>query len=128
MWWMNSFLIQLVAVASSLVLAFPPGWCSGFMRHDRAEPAPAQATCCHRTAHEQPCESKEAPADPRVECCCARDVALPERSVQPTDIIALPLVADSPLADLGLPVRGEAADAPFRSGPRLHVLQCVWRC
>jgi hypothetical protein len=125
---MNSFLFRLVAVASSLVLALPPGWCG--VMHGRAEPAPVQPTCCHGTAHERPSESKEAPADSPVECCCARDVGLPERPVQPTDILALtlPPVADGPLADLGLPGRGAAAAAPTRSGPRLHVLQRVWRC
>lgn len=127
---MNSFLLQLVALASSVVLALPPGWCSGFMRHDRAEPAPVQTTCCQRTAHDKPSEQEETPVDSSVQCCCERDATLPEKSVQPTDTpaLALPLVAGAILADLSRNAGGEAAETPFPSGPRLHVLQCVWRC
>lgn len=127
---MNSFLLKLVAVASSLVLALPPGWCSGFMRHEGAVPAPAKTACCHQTAKDQPSGSKQPPAAPAVECCCQREATVPEKSAQPTEVssLALPLVADDALADLSVLARGEAAAAPFRSGPRPHALQCVWRC
>lgn len=127
---MKSVLLQLVAAASSLVLALPPGWCGAFLRHDRAEPAPVQATCCHRTAQRHPSNSEQVPVRPTVECCCQREATVPEKSVPPTEVstLALPLVADNALADLSVLARGEAAAAPFRSGPRLHALQCVWRC
>ena len=126
---MNSRIVQLVAVAASLVLALPPGWCSGLMRRNTAELTPAKAACCHRTGDHQPSGSQKAPTKPALECCCAWQATVPENSVQPGDTPApaLPLVvADVP------PVRvwlvGESVIAPFHCGPRLHVLQCVWRC
>src|SRR5438270_558802 len=83
-----------VGPASSLVVALPPGWCSGFMRHEGAVPAPAKAACCHQTAKDQPSESKQPPAAPTVECCCQREATVPGKSVQPTEVssLALPLV------------------------------------
>lgn len=128
---MHPLLLRLVAVASSLVLALPPGWCSGFMRHERAAPTPAPAptTCCHHTAKGQPSEPEQPPAPPTVECCCQRDATVPEKSVQPTDApaLVLPLVVELP-AEIGGQARCEAAGVLVPPGPRLHVLQCVWRC
>ena len=123
---MNSLFLQLVAVATSLVLALPPGWCSGLMRHEQAESVPAKATCCHL---DQPCDSQEAPVTPTVECCCSWDATVPEKSVQPSETpnFVLPLVIAGFTPDLGC-LAGESLIAPFYSGPRLHVLQCVWRC
>jgi hypothetical protein len=130
---MQPLLLRLVAVVSSLVLALPPGWCGGFMRHERAVPAPsappAKTTCCHHTATDQPSEPEQPPAPPTVECCCQRDATVPEKSVQPTDApaLVLPLVIELP-ADLGGQSRYESAGVLLPPHPRLHVLQCVWRC
>lgn len=123
---MNSFVFQLVALATSLVLALPPGWCSGLMQHEPAQSAPVKATCCHQ---DKPCDSQEAPARPTIECCCSWDATAPEKSVQPTDTPtpALPVVVAGRTPNLGC-LAGESVIAPFHSGPRLHVLQCVWRC
>src|SRR5262245_18290358 len=95
---MRSFLLQLVAAASSLVLALPPGSCGALMWPDRAEPAPAEATCCHRMAQDHPSKPEQVPSRRTVECCCQRDATVPEKSVQPPDAPAsvLPLVAETP--------------------------------
>jgi hypothetical protein len=123
---MNSLFVKLAAVASSFVLALPPGWCSGLMQHDQAKPAPAKAVCCHE---DNPCDSQEAPAEPTIECCCSWEATVPEKSGQLTDAasLGLPLVVAGFTPDLDW-LASESVIAPFHSGPRLHVLQCVWRC
>jgi hypothetical protein len=126
---MKSVLLQLLAVANSAVLALPPGWCGAFMRHDRVQPAPVQATCCHRAAQGHPSKSEQVPSRPTVECCCQRDATVPEKPVHLPDAppLALPLVADIPAMLVGQP-HGETAGVFVSPGPPLHVLQCVWRC
>jgi hypothetical protein len=126
---MKSALLRIVVCAISLVLALPPGWCGTFLPHDRAEPAPVQGTCCHRTAQGSPPEPKQPPARQTVECCCQRDATVPEKPVQTLDApaLALPLLADT---SPGLVEEADRDTASFllQPGPRLHVLQCVWRC
>jgi len=114
---MNTLGLQLVGIVSAIALILPPGWCSASMQHDRAEPVPT--TCCHPT-------QDQAPAGPTVECCCSRATTLPEKSVQVTGTpdLAPASVADVPVSDF----EEQASETPFRSGPRLHVLKCVWRC
>jgi hypothetical protein len=100
------------------------------MRPDRAAPAPAQTTCCHhRTAQDRPSEPKELPARPGVECCCQRDVTVPEKPVEPPEpaALVLPPVADMPAVLVGQ-AHGDTAGLVLPPGPRLHVLQCEWRC
>lgn len=128
---MQHFLYQLFAVTTSLILALPPGSCGAFVQHDRADSAPVKkASCCHETASEAPCESGHSPAKPSVKCCCGRDAALPETSVQPTsshDLALAPVAAYASL-NVGSLQGGAAAVNPAHSGPRLQILLCVWRC
>ena len=128
---MGVFLHHLIAVATSLILALPPGSCSLFVPHDRADSAPAnKASCCHDEAPTPPCESGNSPSKPSVKCCCVRDAALPEKSVQPTETheMALALVADYVPLDSESLVSGVKGFKPFPPGPRLQILLCVWRC
>lgn len=128
---MQPFLHQLLAVTTSLILALPPGSCGAFVQHDRADFAPVKkVSCCHETAPTSPCESGNSPASPGIKCCCGRDAALPEKSVQPTDThdLALAAVADYFPLNIGTLQSGAAAVHPAHSGPRLQILLCVWRC
>lgn len=128
---MNTLLYQLIAIATSLVLAVPPGSCGGFMQHGGAGSAPVkQASCCHETAPERPCNSGNSPSKPSVKCCCERDVALPEKSAQTTDSldVAFAIVADHVPMNVGTLLSSHAAVFPVHSGPRLQILLCVWRC
>ena len=126
---MTAFLHRFVAVAVSLVLAVPPESCSVIKQHDLAESAPVKATCCHQTTPHRPCDSGNVPTQPSVQCCCAQDAALPQKSVKPTDTLTLAFsaIANHLSPDLGS-FWGETAITAIRCGPRLHVLQCVWRC
>jgi hypothetical protein len=128
---MHTFLHQLLAVAMSLVLALPPGSCGAVVQHDRADSAPVKkASCCHETAHSRPCNSENTPSKPMVQCCCVRDTALPEKSVQPTDSLdlAFVVVAEHFTMNVGSLLGSHAAVIPAHSGPRLQILLCVWRC
>src|SRR5690242_15489973 len=95
---MRPALLQLVAVASSLVLALPPGWCCPPVRHLRAEAAPAPATCCHRAAPTRPADPEPLPAPPKAECCCQWDATVPEQPVQQDRpaVLAGPLMSGDP--------------------------------
>ena len=128
---MSVFLHQLVAVLTSLILALPPGSCCVFVHHDRADSAPEnEASCCHKTAPNRPCEPKNVPAQPNLKCCCVQDAALPQKSVQPTDThdLAFAVVAHHVPLNIGS-TSGDVTDfTPIRSGPNLQILLCVWRC
>ena len=128
---MTAFLQQLVAVVTSMILALPPGSCSVFVDNDRADSAPVKkASCCHKTAPKPPCDSGDSPTKPSVKCCCERDAALPEKSVQPTEThdLAFNVVADYVPVNVGSLLSGDAEFTPVRSGPSLQILLCVWRC
>lgn len=126
---MHFLLHQLLAVATSLILALPPGSCSAFVRNDRADPV-KKVSCCHETAHNRPCSSENYPSMPSVKCCCERDAALPENSVQPTESLDLSLanVANHVPTNVGTLLGSHAAVIAANSGPRLQVLLCVWHC
>jgi hypothetical protein len=126
---MKSLLLQFVAIASTFVLSLPPGWCGGFVRHQRVVPALAQTTCCHHTAKDQWSESKHPSGSSRAECCCQWDATVLPKPVQPTKDSALVLsfVVDVP-ADLGVHDSFETTSILLNLSPRRHVLQCVWRC
>ena len=128
---MNPLLHQLIAVATTLILALPPGSCGDFVQHDRTDSAPVKkVSCCHETSHKRPCNSGNFPSKTSVKCCCERDAALPEKSAHPTDSLGLAftVVADHREWHLDNLLGGRAAVIPARSGPRLQILLCVWRC
>lgn len=128
---MNTLLHHLIAVATSLILALPPGSCGAYVQHDRADSAPVKkASCCHETAHKRPCDSGNSPSKPSVKCCCERDAALPVKSINPTDSLAFDysVVADHFSMNVGTLLGIHAAAIPAHSGPRLQILLCVWRC
>lgn len=127
---MNVFLHQLLAVATSLILALPPGSCGVFRHQDRAETAPVKASCCHTTTSDRPCDSDKAPSQPSVKCCCAYDATLPEKSAQPTNSIdsAFVVAVDSLSLNGGSQVMAVTELAPLPAGPPLQILLCVWRC
>src|SRR5262245_29823616 len=83
-WGVNTLLQQFVAVATSLILALPPGSCSVFQPHDRDDSRPT-TKCCHQTSPNTPCDSEKTPAQPSVKCCCVQDAPLPQKAVEPTD-------------------------------------------
>jgi hypothetical protein len=116
---MRWFILQLVAVASTVALALPPGACSLLMHEAQVE----QASCCHPKPH------KPAPHAPAERCCCAQDSTLPEKSaVAPVSLdLLLHLAFMPPVAERGVVAAGVRETLPI-FGPRLHVLKCVWRC
>ncbi len=146
---MNALLPKLVTLAASLVLALTPGMCCGLVLACRAGSSLAQQACCQpskapncrvkcglartaccdQTAKHGTCPSHDTPDRPCNSCCGIRDVTLPEKTIPQTESSnpVLPVVADNS-SNLGSGAGGEAAPAFAHAGPRLHVLQCVWRC
>ncbi len=132
---MNCVIRQLIAVATTLLLASPPGFCSVFAPHssatrqasERVSPAPS-ARCCRSCPVDAPSDSREQPAESGWRCCCARDAQLPQKpvpapdSVEATAFVTLDVLIEC--SSLTVP----AGYLPVPSGPRLHVLLCVWRC
>src|SRR6266702_4723916 len=96
---MNAPCRSLVAVATSVILALPPGACSVFLRHARADSsAPVKSSCCHKSAPAAPCHPAKAPARPNLKCCCAHDDALPDKPGEPA--VTLDLAFDGMMAHL----------------------------
>src|ERR1022692_2323666 len=127
---MNALLHQFVAVVTGLVLALPPGSCVLVPYHREDSVPVKESSCSHKTAPKPPCDSGNSPATPSVKCCCAQDTALPEKPVQPNDTpdLAYAIVADHVSLNDGSLLGSDAAFPPVRSGPRLQILLCVWRC
>src|SRR5262245_5409185 len=119
---MKSVRLQLAAVLSSFLLVLPPGWCAGVTHPGHATSA-ASVTCCHS---EQPSKTAPCPASPTVRCCCHHDLATPKRLVwlAPVDTAVQPLFLDAPTEVAGR----SGSPISIHPGPRLHLLQCVWRC
>jgi hypothetical protein len=125
---MISILSKSVVLTLATLLAFPPGWCCGLLQHDMAEAAPTKTECCQHSAPEQP--GDEVPTTPDAECCCSHEAAIPAKATEPTDTPNVVLFTVSDLGDLDLgSERGfDSAVLLYDSGPKLHVLQCVWLC
>jgi hypothetical protein len=127
---MAPLLIQLAAIATSLVLVLPPGWCAVWAQHDVLQRQTIKKTCCHSAGENRPCEAPGTPADPPSgKCCCSWDATVPNEPVKVADAASSPLliVAEAAIKPLGQ-VSGIADNPLDLSGPRLHVLHCVWRC
>jgi len=125
---MKMFLFKLVALASGMTMALPPGWCCGALRAER-ESNSTRKTCCHRRGPIRPSDSGSRPAQPNVQCCCSRDGALPAKRVQHSDapVAAAPAVFCDVVSDPD--TFGREADVfPLLAAPPPHVFQCVWRC
>lgn len=132
---MNCLLRRLIAVATMLLLASPPGFCSVLPAHLSASrqasacvsPTPS-SRCCRSCPADTPADSREQPAESGWRCCCARDAQLPHKpvpapeSVEATAFVTLDALIEC--SSLTVP----ADYLPVPSGPRLHVLLCVWRC
>ena len=127
---MAPFLTRLATVATSLVLALPPGWCAVWTQHGVPQPQPVKISCCHRAKESQPCKAPDSPTDgPSGKCCCSWEATVPNEPVKVADagVLLLMSLAEKTTGSVGQV--GVNADNPLDfSGPRLHVLHCVWRC
>jgi hypothetical protein len=129
---MNVFSTKLVAFLGSILLALPPGWCCKAAGLERAQPAPVQKSrCCDGNAPDQPAQSTNIPCQSS-NCACCRDgnAVVPEKqehldSVTPSFDVVFATDVDAGVRSMSF------VDVPFsviHFGPRLHILQCVWRC
>src|SRR3954471_19156573 len=121
---MYTLIHRMVAVMTSLVLVLPPGWCCRPMEGNRAASEPGKSGCCHKAKPAPPTEPTETPPRRIAECCCSRDATLPEKYSPPLDtpVSSVPVVTAEPgMIEAGEPV------FTVLLGPRLHLLQCVWR-
>ncbi len=123
---MNVRLIRLLCLGCGLLLALPPAWCCWTPEYAPAAPqAPAPAPCCHSDPAPEP-----VPALP-IRCPCDDRVTVspagPGKGAADLNLATPHVVANidalraSPSADVR-PI------PPLLSGPRLHLLRCVWLC
>ena len=130
---MNHLLLQIVALASSVLLTLPVGWCNRSAALTAAD-HPSVPSCCSSACAGTESRHLEGAAVPRgplpaEDCCCQWEATVPQKT--------LPAEADSGLLlPTAFALAGHApgprvvavTTSPNRSGPRLHVLHCVWRC
>ena len=132
---MGRLLFQLIAVATSLILASPPGFCSIVVPRKAA--AIAKSTVVPRLSSVRRCRScpvedqsgqRQIPNESAWHCCCSLDPRLPHKPVPtpdaPVAVVAFTCHNASDPQLLCVPDR----QSPTPSGPRRHVLLCVWRC
>lgn len=132
---MGRLFFQLIAVATSLILASPPGFCSIVV--PRKSAAVTKSTIVPRLASVRRCRScpvedqsgqRQIPAESGWHCCCSLEPRLTQKPVPPPDAPAAVLaVTCDDASDLQW-VRVADIESPTPSGPRRHVLLCVWRC
>lgn len=98
------------------------------MDHGQLEASP-NSSCCHRVSQDQPTPSDQAPQPGSVECCCQRDLVPPTKTVEldSDSGFVQPCVADDSTA-ISYGDLQDQETSSLRLEPRLHVLQCVWRC
>jgi len=146
-----------MAFITALAVVPPSGWCclvrpccsnsQGAYCRQEAGPYPGQQpSCCQsRQVRSRDGQARaecapHAPLSHSGRCCCSRDVTAPERdplSVQGRGKSALKGFhlgyGSTSYGDetslLSRHVRVEWLQfPPLRSGPRLHVVKCLWRC
>ncbi|QDU94736.1 hypothetical protein [Lignipirellula cremea] len=123
---MNRLLFHLLVLGNACLLVLPAGWCCFALPQTDGQQVPVAVASCCTVATPHAGESSE-PAAPQVECCCSEQTAVTtsrvEWNIDPAVILLPPAITPSrPTA--GHPPTAILADY----GPRLHVLQCVWRC
>jgi len=121
-----SALHRAAALAVGLMLAGPRGWCCGWRMAEVAAPQ-AIARCC---GAKQPARPAHPATWPETRCCCNWVGGLQDQSSTRFDSpVLVAFLANGPafLHHDALSIR-VAAVHPHRVGPRLHLLQCVWRC
>jgi hypothetical protein len=137
---MRHRLTNLVAIAASLLLALPPGWCCWSASATGREPArlvdaqsiPQSHSCCqHHKAAKTP---KQSPATPRLpmhpgqSACCVPQHVVPAKA-SPASILFAPPIVLPFAAFAASPI--ELALSPIWfvvHSPPLNILHCVWLC
>jgi hypothetical protein len=132
---MSRTLHPLIAVTAALILAFPPGFCSVVLTsrsvsvaNPVADSTSPSSRCCHSCPTKEQPVSRQLPADSGWRCCCAVDPRLPHKPVPPPEawIATVPTFIDGSM--IAPSIRNADRPEPLPSGPRRHVLLCVWRC
>jgi len=124
----------LILWATILSLALPGGWCRALAELSVSSAAATPKGCCcpaeraGKTTDESSNTGCTIPSSPATCCCEAR---LPA----PVESAALPLVALLAfsgwlpvLSPSRLSLTADPSEPRTDFGPRLHVVQCVWRC
>jgi hypothetical protein len=149
---MSSRAVRSLALACSLLLALPQGWCCRFAvacheakattstntAADTLDGPGETGDCCHRCPHKaasttptgkpSPAEKPSAPTQ-SVCACSDRQAAVPSTSVKQVNdgfvLLLPPLTADA--HGVGHPVAVVGTDLPPPTRT-LHILNCVWLC
>ncbi|WP_166827140.1 hypothetical protein [Thalassoroseus pseudoceratinae] len=122
----------IVGRVTIFVLAFlmgmPAGWCCVPTVSETSSELVGQASCCRHDSS-QP-TSDDQPVLPDSDCCCIHDATVPQDST-----VLVDSVTDVAFVSVSLDTPGRGDDHPvnaigpvLQSGPRSHVLQCVWLC
>jgi hypothetical protein len=125
-------LTKIVAVVMSLILALPQGFCCVTTLPERpADPVPMKnSSCCHQAPPKEQKSPPQAPREQKGKCCCTWDTSIPEKQDNTNDsqsLIEAAFIVDFVGSHVSTP-SVTATVTPLLFGPRLHVLQCIWRC
>lgn len=127
---MNALATKSLILGVSLLLALPTGWCCGLFAREDISRQQSVRSCCQPPLAELPAEEGSAPVDKGLDCCCSHSTYLPSEPVVTVEVAASAVLFAVP----DLPVLAPAPNAAlsfgrlYSPGPRLHLLQCVWRC
>ncbi len=129
--YMNIFSFKSVACCLAFLLALPSGWCCADFLAGNAEAASSNASCCQHSgvpAQNGDSESgQNSPKCPRGVCCCQSDRVV-EKSVDLAPRSGLSAFTWSQINDATeLSSTTRLSSQLSGAGPRLHLLQCVWR-
>lgn len=126
---MTMFLRHVVPLLASVILATPPGSCCIPAKAATSESQPIRPSCCHKKVSSRECEHSGRSTTPSVKCCCEHVSPLPEQPVRAPQSWATSydIPTFGSLFDIAS-CWARARDESIRSGPRLQILLCVWRC
>src|SRR5262245_40479979 len=104
--WMSRLVMRLLVLATSLLLALPPGWCATLPSHRTAPPPPKASCCCSckPTASSEHPNPKPTPPPP-VKTCCRADLTVPPTlQFDVRDLAVCPMftAADNAVDGLGI--------------------------
>ncbi len=134
---MNIFASKLIASCLTLLLALPSGWCCadflvGPILVGRAEAAAPATSCCEHfkslVQSDGANDGQRAPKCPRSVCCGHTDGLIETSTVDLTPRVDMATYVWSHHEDAtGLYAAITLTPHLLGAGPRLHLLQCVWR-
>ncbi len=128
--------VRILALACSLLLALPPGWCCVLKAYTLGQVGKKTQQICESCCHNQPAKDSKpnpSPPSPRPGKCPCDDrnsTSADSTSAKSDCAVALPAVCDPAGSLMHLPAIGVELPIAYHSfsNASLHLIHCIWLC